>query len=185
MLLGVFFDVKNLMKDGEPPRGASLPSGFHLRAVAVRSRGITDPVAHHTALRTDFGGPAAPAIGFGRTSPRRASGARRRRLKGAATERGFGYLLRSPTHASAGVRGEALKGSHRLDAGAACCIGRWVGAPTVGPRFGQKFPAGLASPGWSGASCTLKRIKAHGRIECRGTGNGGVARRTRQRSKAL
>jgi hypothetical protein len=70
MLFGTFFDVKNLMKVGGPPRGAPPPTSTHLRAGSARLGGIVDPAAHDTVLWTDSGGTTAPSLGFGSVTTR-------------------------------------------------------------------------------------------------------------------
>jgi hypothetical protein len=55
----------------------------------------------------------------------------------------------------------------------------------VGTVSAGSAAAARHRPHWSGAPRTLERNQAHGRNGCRFAGNGGVAQRTRQWSKAL
>jgi hypothetical protein len=82
------------------------------------------------------------------------------------------------------VGGESPEGfqrSHNAH-GSPCCGAR------PGPR-GASVPRGLSSSAWLGPGAEpegpWRGNKAHGRIECRITGNGGATSRTRQRSNAL
>jgi len=178
----------------DSPCGAPLPTGatFGRRH---GSRGIADK-----APTTRISGQTPEALPRGiEASASTAPGSGLRLGDGRGANRGLGpgaekapyrARLRPPGSLFAlalrlGSRGgEPAKGYRRSHAVAARCGRRGVGRPgRISVR--SEASASLASLGRSGASWTLERNEAHGRIECRAAGNGGVTRRTRQRSKAL
>jgi hypothetical protein len=176
----MFFDVKNLMKVGESPlrgfptkrqslSGGGSMAGRHCGPGGSR-QSSPDRLREHCCASEGFrpGADAAHIRGSAAALKRR-GGRTRLRLP----DEHFSNRLR--------LRREGVvpEGFHRLKDVAACCSAQRAGRREAGLRFGRTAHAITASLGWNGVLRTLERNKAHGRIECHVTGNGGVARRTR------